>query len=370
MIPVGISISLTGKYREQGQDALNGLRLWEQHVNSRGGLVLPNTSRRETISLRYVDDRSKVEQCRRNVEGLIRNGIDLLIGPYSSALTGAAAGAACGEGKILWNHGGACERTYRDYASSVISVVSPARTYLQDLPDYILHRELPVKKLAVMFAARRGFPAEVASGLADSCARHALEIAPVDISDRRIELLQLIRAALDQDPECLVAIGDYQEEISIFKYSTAFPQISLAVCIAAGVSAFYKELKEMAERVVGPSQWEPDTAPRPDLGPDETWFRHQYYGHFRKTPDYTAAQAFACGLILEKCVGDSADLSAPALRAVALRQDLSTFYGRFRLDSNGAQNGHKPLLVQWESGRKQVVWPPLRTTGRGFDRDP
>jgi len=358
VFPVGISISLTGTYREQGENALNGLRLWEQYVNSGGGLALPNTAAREPITLRYLDDESKAQQCRKNIERLVRDGIELLFGPYSSALTGAAAPAANVSGKILWNHGGACESAYREHASSVVSVLSPARTYLQNLPDLIVHHRLPIKKLAVLVASQRRFPAEVASGLADSCRPQGLEICQAEMSGRVFEPVRLIQAVLEQGAECLVTIGDFHEEIKVFEHRAGFHQISLAVCVAAGVSAFYGELNGMAEGVVGPSQWEPGSRLRRDLGPDDAWFCDEYYRQFRKTPDYTAAQAFACGLILQNCVAAASDLSAQALRAVALRQDCSTFYGRFRLDSDGSQSGHKMLLAQWEAGRKQVVWPP------------
>ncbi|RPJ60604.1 MAG: hypothetical protein EHM23_09815 [Acidobacteria bacterium] len=365
MFPVGISISLTGKYREQGENALNGLRLWEDYVNSTGGLALGNTAGREAITLRYLDDESKVEQCPKNIERLIRDGIQLLFGPYSSGLTGAAAAAAAAEGKILWNHGGACESAYSAHASSVISVLSPARTYLWNLPDLIAHRKLPVNKLVVLVASQRKFPSEVASGLADSCRRHGLEICQVEISRRKFEPIQLIQTALDQDPGCLVTIGQYDEEIKVFEHRAVFHKIDLAVCVAAGVSAFYRDLSRMAEGIVGPSQWEPGSCLRPDLGPDDGWFCQQYYRHFRKTPDYTAGQAFACGLIMQKCLGAASDPAARALRAAALRLDCQTFYGRFHLDPSGAQSGHQPLLVQWESGRKHVVWPPDREKSPG-----
>jgi len=31
--------------------------------------------------------------------------------------------------------------------------------------------------------------------------------------------------------------------------------------------------------------------------------------------------------------------------------------GRFRVDRDGVQIGHKMLLVQWQDGRRVIVWP-------------
>jgi hypothetical protein len=38
--------------------------------------------------------------------------------------------------------------------------------------------------------------------------------------------------------------------------------------------------------------------------------------------------------------------------------DLATLFGRFRLDrTTGRQIGHRTFLIQWQDGRKRVIWP-------------
>ena len=37
--------------------------------------------------------------------------------------------------------------------------------------------------------------------------------------------------------------------------------------------------------------------------------------------------------------------------------DCNTVYGRFRVDRDGVQVGHKRLLFQWQDGKKVIVWP-------------
>ena len=37
--------------------------------------------------------------------------------------------------------------------------------------------------------------------------------------------------------------------------------------------------------------------------------------------------------------------------------DHNTVYGGFRVDRDGAQIGHKRLLVQRQDGKKAIVWP-------------
>ena len=48
---------------------------------------------------------------------------------------------------------------------------------------------------------------------------------------------------------------------------------------------------------------------------------------------------------------------APIL-AAARALDCTTLFGRFRLDPlTGAQIGHEVVTVQWQGGRRRVVWP-------------
>lgn len=36
--------------------------------------------------------------------------------------------------------------------------------------------------------------------------------------------------------------------------------------------------------------------------------------------------------------------------------------GRFKVDPNGRQIGHNPLIIQWQGGRKEIVYPTKMQT--------
>ena len=46
-----------------------------------------------------------------------------------------------------------------------------------------------------------------------------------------------------------------------------------------------------------------------------------------------------------------------ALAADRERMDHNTVFGGFRVDRDGVQIAHKFLVVQWQDGRKVIVWP-------------
>ena len=105
--------------------------------------------------------------------------------------------------------------------------------------------------------------------------------------------------------------------------------------------------------------------PRPDLRAVQRRFR----ARFGLEPDYPAAQAYAAGLVAARCAEIAGSLEDDRLWQAAGRLDLTTFYGRFRLDpQTGQQVGHEMVVAQWQAGQKQIVWPAGRRHGAASGR--
>ena len=110
----------------------------------------------------------------------------------------------------------------------------------------------------------------------------------------------------------------------------------------------------MAEGVFGPSQWEPDIR-IPFPGTKEFMVNFKELAH--RSPSYHAASAYAACKILEKGIKHNQSLNQAKLRDYILSLDTVTIVGRFRVDSTGMQVAHSPLLIQWQNGRKEIVYP-------------
>ena len=73
--------------------------------------------------------------------------------------------------------------------------------------------------------------------------------------------------------------------------------------------------------------------------------------------DYPMAQAYAGGLVVERCLAEAESTDNFSLREAAGKLKFSTFYGNFQIDETGRQIGRETMLVQWQSGQKKTVWP-------------
>src|SRR6266566_9468393 len=130
-VAVGLSISLTGKCRPLGQQALQGARLWQAYINAQGGIAVQNGEKR-SVRLIWYDDRSQISFARKNVFQLLREDqIDILLGPYSSSLTMAVAEMAEEYKKVLWNYGGSSDEIFNRGRRYLVGVASPASHYMR-----------------------------------------------------------------------------------------------------------------------------------------------------------------------------------------------------------------------------------------------
>ena len=96
---VGASLSLSGRFQRQGEQARDGLGLWADYARVSGDGVAPQVF--------VLDDESRASIARDHVRRLLtQHRVDVLVGPYSSGLVRAVAPIAGAAGKALWNHGG------------------------------------------------------------------------------------------------------------------------------------------------------------------------------------------------------------------------------------------------------------------------
>ena len=345
----GVSLSLRGAFGLQGRHALNGIQLWADHVEREGKIAL---------RLIACDDESSAARAQENVLRLLtRERVDLLLGPYSSGLTMAVAPLAEAHGKILWNHGGASDAIWERGWRHVVSVPSPASDYLRTLPQFVKRRDPGARRVSVLHAKAGSFAAYVAAGVADGAKRAGFDVVRLIPFDSPIRDAQpLIEQALAADPDLLVGVGRFEDDVAIVRSRNLLGTVKTLACVGAGLEAFYRELGDRAEGVIGPSQWEPDVHHAPLAGPDEKWFCAEFERAFHQRPGYPAAQAFGVGIVIIECLQRAGTLEDGSLLRVAHSLDTTTLYGRFRLDpTTSRQIGHHVILVQWRSGRKVVI---------------
>jgi branched-chain amino acid transport system substrate-binding protein len=348
---VGASLSLSGPFRRQGEQARDGLRLWADYARRAGGGPIPR--------LIVLDDGSRASLAQENVRRLLaEERVDVLVGPYSSGLVLTVAPIAMAAGKVLWNHGGTSDVIVEQGGRHVVSVASPASDYLRDLPGWLRRRVSQARRARILHAARGTFASQVARGVAEGArAAGFTEVEVTSFESPIRDARTVLREPAGAEPDLLVSVGAFGDDLAISRERARLPRKTALAVVGAGLAAFGDELGGLAEGIIGPSQWEPIDAEAPRTGPDSRWFADAFEDAFQRPPEYPAAQAFAVGLILGECSRRCAgSLDDATLLGAARSLETTTFYGRFRLDRlTGRQEGHEIRLVQWRDGRKRVL---------------
>jgi branched-chain amino acid transport system substrate-binding protein len=358
VIVAGVSLSLSGEFRLQGQESLDALRLWADHIQQAGGMAVGPSGSRLPLRLIALDDGSRAERARENVlRLLIEDRVDLLLGPYSSGLTRAVAPLAEGHGKILWNHGGSSDAITDEGWRHLVSVPSPASDYLRALPLLVKRQDPTVTRMSVVHAETGTFATDVARGVTEAAKAAAFDVVRVIPFESPLrDARALLADALAGEPDLLVGVGRFQDDVTMVRRRDLLGGVKRLAFVGAGLEAFHEEVGDLAEDVIGPSQWEPAVHDPPHTGPTAEWFCAEFEKRFHRRPGYPAAQAFALGVVIMECLRRAESLEDEALLSAARGLDTTTLYGRFLLDPvTSRQIGHRVLLVQWRNGRKVVI---------------
>jgi branched-chain amino acid transport system substrate-binding protein len=126
---------------------------------------------------------------------------------------------------------------------------------------------------------------------------------------------------------------------------------------------FRDEAGEASEYVCSTALWTPSVP-----YPGARTFRDQFLQKHGLPPDYHAAQAYAAAYIIADAMGRAGSSDGSAVRQAMAGTDMMTVYGHVRFVSYGRktqQNRVPTLLVQWQSGILETVWPRTQASA-GF----
>ena len=78
---------------------------------------------------------------------------------------------------------------------------------------------------------------------------------------------------------------------------------------------------------------------------------------FNTAPSFHAAGTYAACQLLLDAVRQAGNMDPEKLREQLLTFKTRTVLGDYAVDERGYQIGNKGLLVQWQDGKRVVVWP-------------
>ena len=362
ILKVGISASLSGQFQVQGRQALAGLQAWAVDVNQAGGMALGNTDPRSQVSVIHHDDSSKPDRAKLATQQLIsQDKVDLLFGPYSGVLARAAAEVAESRQRLIWNQGGATDDIYQQGYRWVVGILTPASQYLTGLLPLIEDADPEATSVGLLRAGTGAFPRVIVQEVQRQAEVLGFQVSylreyPASLDD----FSGIVEEIREAGPDVLVAVGRIHNDLEFARALVRRPiHLRAVAVVAAPIHQFLDALGADVDGFIGPSQWETGGKYPHDYGPSVQQVQESLIKQRQGPVDYPMAQAYAAGLVAQRCLEHAGSLDDGALRRAASELDFSTFYGRFKIDpATGRQVGRSTLLVQWQQGRKVILWPP------------
>jgi branched-chain amino acid transport system substrate-binding protein len=354
-IKIGASMSVTGTYAKPGTYQKQGYDVCIDELNAKGGIL------GRKVELVIYDDQSTPATAVRLYEKLItEDKVDAVMGPYSSAVSEAVANVTEKYKKVMVAPLAATTSIFKKGRKYIFMVITPAENYLDGLIDMAAKRGL---KTVAIINEDTLFPKASASGTVEAAKKRGMQVVlqeayPKGNTDFSA-LLVKIKAA---NPDVIAAGTYFDDAVAItrqMKELNVNPKM-FGLTVGGDLPEFYDLLKQNAEYVYGSTQWD-ESLPYP--GQKE--FLAAYKAKFKgQEPSYHTAAGYAGCLIYAEAVKKAGSLDADKVRDQLLKMEIKTAFGEYKVEPDGFQIAHKMVMLQWQDGKRIVVWPDDLANGK------
>ena len=375
---IGHPACLSGKYAKAGEQAIGGIKACINWVNDvYGGVKV--AGKKVPLEYKYYDCESKKEGVTSFIERLITvDRVNVVFSAYSSGLTLSGAPVAERYNTVYMDHGGASDRIFQQGFKYIVQTIGPGSKYHVGTLDMVHQIDPKAKKVALAYEDDE-FSRMVMGGAEVHAKKLGFDIVfkrtyPKGVTD----LTPLLSDMKTKKPDIVIGGGHY-EDGQLFARQMSDLDINvkaLSLVASATLPAFYEALGgHIAEGVMGPSHWEYGVTYSAEgakkvgldwIGPNQDEFVSLFKKALGKDmiPDYHAAEAGAQVLAYIKAVEMANSIDQDKVRAALGKLKFMSFYGGWDVDDTGMQIGHSMVDMQWQNGKRVIVWPLEAATGK------
>ena len=304
--------------------------------------------------------RAKKKRVRRLYQKLLtEDKVDLVFSPYGTPLTLEASAVSEQHQRVMLACAASGEQIWERQYKYVFGVYALAKRYFIGLLDLMAREGL--ENVAILYEDSP-FHRDVATGTAFWAKRFGIDVPlKKPFTNAPSEFPELLATTMDRNVNGLI-FSAYPQEcyqfLDLMKKAKYRPEV-LGMTVAPIHPDFYKKAGKIAEGIFGPSQWEPDER---IPFPGTKKFIERFVAYTKKAPSYHAGSAYAASQILESAITQTKSLNHNKIREYIRALDTVTVIGRFKVDHKGKQIGHNPIMIQWQKGEKEIVYPTKMQT--------
>lgn len=344
-IKLGAALSLTGRFSDSAKYVQEGYQLWAEETNKKGGI------NGRPVQIITYDDESNPDTGRVLAERLIdRDGVLMILGPYSSPITDAMASVTERAGvpmigtiasdSSIWERR-KLQWTVQGFPSSdfdhegFLKIVAEKKGAVKKLA--IVYEEAPfsirAKNWAMVKAKELGFAVE------------AYGYNP-GAQDFRSTIERIVASGA----QAVSMGGYYQPSIALTRQMVERGYNPVAYHFIQAADGVTKDaLGANAEGIFGRSAWEPKVQT-----PLAQAFTKLYQAKFGRLPSYHSAAAYAAGELAEAAI-KAKGADRKGVRDFLASAKTTTVIGNYQVNAKGQQEGYHYVATQWQGGDSKIV---------------
>lgn len=357
---VGMTVSNSGAFMLASQSGERGVRIWVDDVNRRGGIDFKGQKR--LVQLVELDDRSDKQMVPRVYETLItEQKADVLIAPFGSTLTSAAATVAERNSKLMMSWSASSDGIYEQGYKNLVSAVVPSSLIPQT--NLNLLKEAGVKKIAITYVDE-AFPASLAEAAYASAKEMGFDVVMNENYQKGTKDFSVIL----QKAKALGAEAFYPQtyEVDSILMVKQMRELDLHfnnIYMMYGSTPQFLEMGDTALYITSHTQYDPAVKWDITDGLQNDVFVARYKELFPKVSyaeDFQTVLAYGAGQVLEQLLvkAQSTDPAQLKQAALDLSGKITTISGKFAIDQTGKQIGMEAIVLQNQPGKGLVPVAP------------
>ncbi|MEA2016067.1 MAG: amino acid ABC transporter substrate-binding protein [Actinomycetota bacterium] len=361
IIKIGAAVSLTGKMAYEGRLVKEGYEVWEDWVNSHGGITAGGKNYQ--VKMIYYDDESDPVRGAKLTEKLItQNKVDFLFGPFSSAITFATTAIGEKYGKITIAPEANATKIYERGYKYVFSVLPPAPMLMVPIA-YMAENLDPKPKTVAIIVANDLFPLSCAEGFRDKCIELGFEVVlfekyPAGTTD----ISALLTKVKNLNPDILADAGYTADALMVIRQCKELninPRM-FAFSVGVMIPSFIEELGADANYVFEGEWWLPSMKAEDKVFGTTADYVQACKDKFGPDymPEYHVSSASTAGILLQLAIekADSVETDKVRDALASLDVELST-WPSIAFNEKGQNIKWLHPVIQVQNGKYVIVYP-------------
>ena len=358
-LTLGGSMSLSGDNADLGQLYRDAYELTINRINESGGVEAGDGNTYE-LEMILRDDGTDASTSKSIYQELIdREGVDYLLGPYSSTVTLPASAVAAQNQKPMVEGGGASPEIFAQGNEWIFGLLPTANKYAKSYIDMCLAQDPTPESIAIL-AEDGTFSQSTADGARNKIDQTDLELVvdqtfPSGTSDLSTNLGRV----RDQDADILLLCAHQKHNIILAnQMETQGVNIDAAMGTVGSLNESFKnEAGANANYMYGPSSWAVNASfDDPVYGGTSDFVAaiEEQYGY---TPDYHSAAGESVILTFMNAFQQVDEVAPTPVRDQVRQSDFDTAYGSVAFDDTGVIDKNM-LVYQWQpDDGLQITYP-------------